>query len=288
MNTYFEPVTILPTPGRFLLNAAVNICRVSGRGLGLWRAVHHGSTIYRSWRACPTIGPDGAPFWIDLRDTQFSWLISGWRTAALESALAGLPPDAVGLDIGANIGTTARLLAFRFAKGHIYAFEPSPDNYCQLARNCASVANITCNQMALGRNTGEVSFSTAATSPDLRRIMPKGANTISVTSMRLSDWIAQSGLSRLDFIKIDVEGFEEDVLVPAIDTLKELRPWIVFEFLASFAKERSFYHGERLFPLLESLNYSVYRLDQCSGRHLKFDEVGVSMTNDYLAIPSRN
>ncbi len=285
MKTYDKPVTILSTPGRHWLNAAVSIWRFCGRGWGLWRLVHYGSAIYRSWRKCPTIGPDLRPFWIDLRYGQFSWLVSGWHTAVIDSALAGLPEDAVALDIGAHIGTMSRLFASRFASGHVYAFEASPDNYRQLASNCASVTNITCSQMALGRNTGEESFSSGVTAPVLRRIVPKGPNTISVPAMRLSDWIAQSKLRRLDFIKVDVEGFEEDVLVPARETLKVFRPLIVFEFIARFAKERSFYRGERLFPLLESLNYLVYRLDQCGGRHSNFDEVSVQMTNDYIATP---
>jgi FkbM family methyltransferase len=282
---FLQPVAILPTPGRVWLEAAVAIVRMTGRGLRLWQLIHYGSAVYPSWRDCPTMGPDGKPFWIDLRRTQFSWLVSGWRTASLSRQLRDLPSDLVALDIGAHIGTTTRLLASRFTGGHVYAFEPSPDSYRQLARNCADVRNVTCIQMALGRQTGEEHFSSGAVVSAYRHIVPRSGDTIAVPAMRLADWVAQRGLTRVGFIKIDVEGFEEEVLIPAEATLRAFLPVILFEYQPPFPQERSHYRGERLFPFLESLGYSIYRLDEMGGRHLDFAEDGFVMSGDFLALP---
>jgi FkbM family methyltransferase len=282
---FLQPVSILPTPGRVWLNAAVTIVRMTGRGLRLWQLIHYGSAVYTSWRDCPTIGPDGKPFWIDLRRTQFSWLVSGWRTVSLACLLRDFPSDLVALDIGAHIGTTTRLLASRFTSGHVYAFEPSPESYRQLARNSAGARNITCIQMALGRQNGEEHFSSSATVSAYRHIVPRGENTIAVPAMRLAEWVAQNGLTRIDFIKIDVEGFEEEVLIPAEATLRAFLPVIWFEYQPPFPQERSCYRGERLFPFLESLGYSICRLDEMGGRHQDFAEDGFVMSGDFLALP---
>lgn len=287
---YRHQPEILPVAGRLFLKSAQKLCHATDRGLGMWRVVHEGARVFRGWRDCPIEGPDGKPFWIDLRDGGFAWLVSGYRTISLEPSLTRLAPDAVALDIGANIGTVTRLLSGRLPNGQVYAFEPSPDNFRRLARNCAEIPNVNCERRALGATTGKVAFSSDDIPSDLRSMRADGnGSSSSVDCVRLDDWCRENNLRRLDLIKIDVEGFEEDVLVPAEEVLRRFRPVVIFEYIWHFAEQRSAYKGKALFPLFERLGYKVRRLDQLGREATDMtSESGTHeyLTNDFIAIPA--
>jgi hypothetical protein len=72
MTRFYTPLTLLPTPGRWLLRLAQQAVLAAGRGMGLWRLIDQGARVFRNWSDCPVVGPDGEPFWIDLRKGGFA------------------------------------------------------------------------------------------------------------------------------------------------------------------------------------------------------------------------
>ena len=56
----------------------------------------------------------------------------------------------------------------------------------------------------------------------------KGAELLPVTTG--DKWIAEAGLRRVDYIKIDVEGFEDEVLLGLRETIRHFRPLVSFEY----------------------------------------------------------
>lgn len=242
--------------------------------------------LYKQWRDCPTVGPDGKPFWVDLRNAQFSWLVYGWRTKAFEKIIVKLPEDGVCIDIGAHIGVVSRRLSACVPNGRVVAFEPSPNSYRQLERNSYVCSNIFPYQIALGRLSGEAYFSDDTTPSVLRHIESGGgANTIRIRVEQFETWVRENHFSRIDLIKIDVEGLEEDILVPAEKMLARFRPVIIFEFYEPFAQARSFYRGEQLFAMFERLDYIVYRIDIDGNFHRNFKTLEAALSSDYLALP---
>ena len=283
MTRFYTPLTLLPTRGRWLLRLAQHAALSAGRGMGLWRLIGLGARIFRNWSDCPVIGPDGKPFWIDLRKGGFAYVTTGWCTAEIEPFTSTLPSDAIVLDIGANIGVWTRLLSAQCTAGHVYAFEPSPTTFRRLKRNCAIRHNVTCVHCALGVKNGMALFSGEEVDPKLRSIQnAAGGSTVEVATRRLDDWAREKGITRIDFVKIDVEGFEEDVLMPSLELLERFRPTLCFEFIPEFASTRSSYGGTNLIPALSRIGYQISRLDKKGEAFADF-RANEDWTNDYLA-----
>lgn len=137
------------------------------------------------------------------------------------------------LDVGANIGLTTILFA-ELGK-QVVSFEPSPSTFRLLRNNVtrAQARNTTLVNAALGDSRGE---STITFPPSNRsggfvsnHTRPgKGHTTEQIQIERLDD-ICQKYVDRVDFIKIDVEGFEGSVLRGAQKTLRRHRPVVALE-----------------------------------------------------------
>lgn len=159
----------------------------------------------------------------------------------LDALLPQLLPAQGGtfLDIGANTGQTLLKVVPHFDSVQYYAVEPN--DYCLTYLRALIAANafphITLCPYALsdapGRTTLLMRYPDdllATTSPDFRKYT-KYARRV-VVEMRTGDkLVAQLGLSRLDLIKIDVEGGEARVIAGLRETLKALRPAILCEIL---------------------------------------------------------
>jgi FkbM family methyltransferase len=123
------------------------------------------------------------------------------------------------IDIGANAGFFTLFAASRFPGATIIAFEPIAINFNQLKRNrnLNKNASIFCRQMAVYGHAGEVllsfdpddSFTTAAS---VIREEDHQKGTIKVASVTLPDIFEAYQLNRCDFLKMDCEGSEYDIL----------------------------------------------------------------------------
>jgi FkbM family methyltransferase len=153
-----------------------------------------------------------------------------------------LRPGDVCLDIGAHIGYFT-LLASRLVgpAGHVYAFEPSPVNYealrANLSRNRA--ANVTALRVAIGEATDRALLHEApgtnsgrATLRDVRpNLEPIAADGVMVDVLPAVDAIPEDHLRRIRVIKVDVEGYEVEVLrglAPILDLGEPLTLFLEF------------------------------------------------------------
>lgn len=115
------------------------------------------------------------------------------------------------LDIGANIGfyTTFFSKLVR-EKGHIYAFEPENTNFTHLQRNCGSFKNVTLINKAISDKTGLLKIYLSNMLNVDHRTYPvddySQVNEINATTV--DDYLASNNISRIDFIKMDIQGFE--------------------------------------------------------------------------------
>jgi FkbM family methyltransferase len=119
------------------------------------------------------------------------------------------------VDVGANVGLYALLLArLTGESGHVVAFEPEPELFRALCANRAAngAANVTPVNLALGATSGRVPFRRNAFNSGDNRLggLSWGASTVEVELARLDD--ALGGDRRVDFIKMDVQGYELGVL----------------------------------------------------------------------------
>ena len=120
------------------------------------------------------------------------------------------------LDIGAHIGTWTNGLLNEFAS--VLAFEPQDENFRCLAINAPGAELF---KVALSDSYGGVAMAQHGANSGCWRVAPG----TSVSTYPLD----QLGLRDVDFIKLDVEGYEGRVLAGAARTIEASRPVIFFE-----------------------------------------------------------
>ena len=100
----------------------------------------------------------------------------------------------------------------------------------------------------------------------------------------LDQWIISHSLGRIDFIKLDVEGAEGQVLAGAWQTLKCFHPIVLFEFIPQNATRFGLQSRDQLVSLLEDLGYVVYRVTLDGELSADLDPPDI-VTSNYCAIP---
>jgi FkbM family methyltransferase len=138
-----------------------------------------------------------------------------------------LRPGDVFIDVGGNIGLTAVLSAALAPGSTGYFFEPDPTNFHHLqtviSRN--ELARFQAFNMAVGDRPGSLHFIPMGASGHAAH---EGETGIDIEIIALDDFA--KNMSRLDFLKIDVEGFEREVLLGSRATIERLKPVALIEF----------------------------------------------------------
>ena len=114
------------------------------------------------------------------------------------------------VDAGANIGIYSKFLAKCVGStGQVHSFEPSPENYVRLKRAMRSLPNVKVNETALSDVTGVLNlYVSKDLNVDHRTYPPEGQprQSVQIQCIRFDDYFPTG--SRVDFIKMDIQGFE--------------------------------------------------------------------------------
>ena len=132
---------------------------------------------------------------------------------------AHVGPGGVFVDVGANVGTYALALARDVGdRGKVIAIEPHPVTHARLAFNHAAsgFGQVRLVQAAAGSEDGELLIETDGDNLGASHIVSGDASgrAIRVPSLRLLRILEEGSVARVDALKIDVEGYEDRVLVP--------------------------------------------------------------------------
>lgn len=172
-----------------------------------------------------------------------------------------ITPDKNFIDIGAHVGTYSYILGKKAQ--HTYSFECNPKIFCYLAANIALHRledKITPYRYALGNKMDVVDY--IIRSPDgggngLKKLNDKddNLNKIKVNVKTLDSF----DLTNIGFIKIDVEGYEKEVLEGSLSTLiKNNYPPILFEAWGDWKEEvNASKIRKELFEFLEGIGYNI-------------------------------
>ena len=140
-----------------------------------------------------------------------------------------VPDDGVYLDVGANGGYFSVYLAVRPGfRGHIHAFEPVAGTFAVLRKYVSGLGCdglVTCHQAAASDRIGEARMDVSNPNSGEAAIRETGATGEVVRTVTLDSL----GLARVDFMKVDVEGHEEQALAGAKAIIERHRPFVFFE-----------------------------------------------------------
>jgi len=160
-----------------------------------------------------------------------------------------LPDDAVIFDIGANFGSICLPLALEHPYATVYAFEPTDYAFAKLQHNIklneslqeriipiqvfVSSSNVTSTKLK-AYSSWRIDNLNGTRHPVHMGISKKAPQR----QTTLDDFVNEHKIDRLDFIKIDTDGYELDVLKGAINSLYRFKPLIVFELATYILEER--------------------------------------------------
>jgi FkbM family methyltransferase len=137
----------------------------------------------------------------------------------LDFLRAHTPGGGTFIDVGANVGTYALALARHVGpRGQVIAIEPHPMTHERLAfnRSASGFAQVSLVAAAAGDADGELMIATDGDNLGASHIVTAGApaaNAIKVPALRLQRILDEAGTVKVDAMKIDVEGFEDRVLM---------------------------------------------------------------------------
>lgn len=127
------------------------------------------------------------------------------------------------LDVGANVGQSADGYARRYPEAMIHSFEPSPGSYQALVAATARHPNVVTHCLALGRREARLKLASSGTS-SMNRLLPEDAvlpdGGVEVQVRPGADVLRELDVTHVDFLKIDTEGHDLEVLhgfLPALD-----------------------------------------------------------------------
>ena len=215
------------------------------------------------------------------------WIIKNyiWEQHILELICKYIKPDTTIIDIGANIGTHTigiikHLNKYNNSFTKIVAFEPQPFIFDILQQNIlySNEQNIDCEIHSYGLS--DKSQTIYMNMPDYSIVENPGGygldfndipdlNKTKVEVKTLDSFC----YTNVSFIKIDVEGHENEVLSGALETIQKCRPVMIIEILGGVslenADETQLIYINKTKNFISKMNYKVTLISCC----------------DYLCIP---
>ncbi|HEV2900226.1 MAG TPA: FkbM family methyltransferase [Pseudaminobacter sp.] len=165
-------------------------------------------------------------------------------------------PDPVILDIGCNDGTDSRRFLRLCPKAQLYCFEPDPRAAARFKKNMKlHLDKVRLFEIAISNRNGRIDFHPSNADGSAKEWDQSGSirqpknhlvehdwvrfdRPISVETRTLDDWCSEANLSRIDFIWMDVQGAESDVIAGGRHTLSNTR------FIYTEYSDHELYEGQ--------------------------------------------
>ena len=183
----------------------------------------------------------------------------------IELAMLLLKSDSVAIDVGANIGTHTLIMSNILTSGHVYSFEPQSLIFSILQNNVLMNRreNISAYRFAVTYRNNDV-----LTMQPLKLGLSKnntGITQLNTNSSISGDYVLTRSLdsfcfTKVDFIKIDVQGAELFVLNGAKNLITEFRPYLFVEIEEQHLRAMRSSSRELIERILD-FGYIVYRVE---------------------------
>jgi len=246
---------------------------------------------------------NGVKFDIDLSEgiDLSLYLFGNFQKHITRNKLINIPDDSIIFDVGANIGSISIPLAYQYAKGHVYSFEPTHSAFNKLKRN------IEINADLIGETITPVQTFVSTSSETSTRLAAYSSwpitNNVNGTQhpvhlgilkdatdrqISLDSFVDENNITRLDLLKIDTDGYELDVFTGAVNCMAALKPIIIFELTTYLLEERKISFSEYE-DILLPLGYKL--LDAHSGAKINSGNLKDLIPSgggiDVIALPSK-
>jgi len=140
--------------------------------------------------------------------------------------------NSIVLDIGANIGLHTVFFSKWAYDGMVFSFEPSHSTFNSLIKNVSNDQNVYPLNLGLSNHNSILKFYESSDNAYSSLKDTKRKSVVKITniiSYRLDDLFLKLNLEKIDFVKIDVEGFENEVILGMEQMIKKYQPIIYCE-----------------------------------------------------------
>jgi FkbM family methyltransferase len=218
-----------------------------------------------SWR---TIERHGIRYQLDISNTPDHTTYFNLTDAGDKRLLGELKADHVVVDIGANIGIRAMAFARAVPQGRVIAFEPHPVSHRRLLEHLGmnAMTNVTPVNMGVGSERSSAKlYEVLENNPGMNRILGdvEGRERFAATEIQLTPLqpvLEELGVAHVDAIKIDVEGFELEVLRGCAPILDRDHPLLFIELDDDNLRENGS-SAQELLAFLRNKGYTILRAD---------------------------
>ena len=202
---------------------------------------------------------------------------------------AFLKPGMTVVDAGANIGLHTLFFAKHVGpEGRVYAFEPGQSAFDRLQSHVKrnQLNNVRCLHCALGADEGTVAI--AENSQDNSRNFvvessPGKIGTKNVALRSLDQVLSEESVGRVDFLKLDVEGFESEVLKGVRSYLKKHLIRVLQLELDDCGLRRS---GSNSTDICDTLLGYGYHRAEWNDKHARFQSASNNSFNTFFVVES--
>ena len=187
-----------------------------------------------------------------------------------------LKKDSIFLDVGANIGYYSIWASKFITSGRIFSFEPNCKAFNRLVENIKinkSIHNITPINQAVSQKNGDIFMTNNLDT--LNHILSTEDkidfnSSVKVKSTTLDSFVVEYHIDFIDYLKIDVEGFELDVLLGAEKLFKEKKIGIV-QLEINNALDHSSYTVFSITDFFDKNDYYLCQFEVDTGKLIKID-----------------
>jgi len=204
---------------------------------------------------------DGVVFHLNLSE-YMEWVVYfGLNVEMRDDLYSLIRPEMVVIDIGTNFGETLLHFAkLTGEKGFVYGFEAVEETYVKCHHNISlnPFKNIHVEHMALSDRQEILYFNSVSNNNSGAIAMSKSdtAGYSMITAKPLDDYFIEKQMYRIDFIKLDVEGFETNILKGAREVCTRFHPELYVEIDDSNLKRQGSSAAE-LLELISSYGYQI-------------------------------
>ena len=176
---------------------------------------------------------DGVRFKVHVNTSDALMIWEIWKAKVYDDARIPIHAGDIVVDMGAHIGAFS-VRAARLAQGGlVYSYEASNKNFALLTENrqLNGLENLYIENSAISNQRGMMPFYTPSDNRILGSLLQSTSSFVEmVPTKTFSDIIAEHAIKQIDFLKVDVEGAEFDILFANPDETLSKTQKIVMEF----------------------------------------------------------
>ena len=226
---------------------------------------------------------------IDTRSRIQRYMATGYYEIATMNLISKIiEKQFVAMDIGANVGPISLPIASRLTDGKIYAIEPGPPFFAKLQSNLALNPRLKDRLVplhtGLSNESGELFWREDINNTGNACLRGSESDGVSVPVTTLDKLASELQLTRLDFIKMDVEGMEWNVIRGGFNTIEKMRPIMLLETLIFEDLPGTNDNLDSIYAYFTSIDYTAFSINDRSGDLEKIN--GTFVSTNSLLVPN--